>query len=72
APAAAAGGPIALLLEGDVIDIDIPNSSISVRVDDATLAARKAAWHAPEQQLTGWLSRYARFVSGANEGAVLR
>ncbi|MEG0769971.1 MAG: dihydroxy-acid dehydratase [Ruthenibacterium sp.] len=72
APEAAAGGPIALLLEGDIIDIDIPNSSIAVRVDDATLAARKAAWHAPEQQLTGWLSRYARFVSGANEGAVLR
>lgn len=73
APEAAAGGEIALIEEGDSIEIDIPNSSINVLVDDATLSARRAKWTAPTPKHTqGWLGRYARMVSGANEGAVLR
>lgn len=73
APEAAAGGEIALIEEGDSIEIDIPNSSINVLVDEATLSARRAKWTAPAPKHTqGWLGRYARMVSGANEGAVLR
>lgn len=73
APEAAAGGEIALIEEGDSIEIDIPNSNINVLVDDATLSARRAKWTAPTPKHTqGWLGRYARMVSGANEGAVLR
>lgn len=73
APEAAAGGEIALIEEGDSIEIDIPNSSINVLVDDATLSARREKWTAPTPKHTqGWLGRYARMVSGANEGAVLR
>lgn len=73
APEAAAGGEIALIEEGDSIEIDIPNSRINVLVDDATLSARREKWTAPTPKHTqGWLGRYARMVSGANEGAVLR
>ena len=72
-PEAAAGGPIALIEEGDVIDIDIPGGRIGVRVDDDTLARRRAAWTAPApKETTGWLARYAKLVSGANEGAVMQ
>ncbi len=73
APEAAAGGPIALINEGDTIEIDIPGAKINVLVNDEELEKRKANYVAPPQkQLTGWLSRYARVVSGANEGAVLK
>ena len=59
--------------EGDVIDIDIPGGRIGVRVDDDTLARRRAAWTAPApKETTGWLARYAKLVSGANEGAVMQ
>ncbi len=58
---------------GDVIDIDIPGGRIGVRVDDDTLARRRAAWTAPApKETTGWLARYAKLVSGANEGAVMQ
>lgn len=73
APEAAVGGNIALIEEGDVIDIDIPGGRIGVRVDDDTLARRRAAWTAPApKETTGWLARYAKLVSGANEGAVMQ
>jgi dihydroxy-acid dehydratase len=72
-PEAAAGGTIALVEEGDTIEIDIPNSRINLKVDDKTLAARRAAFCAPEPSVkTGWLARYARMVSSANTGAVMK
>ncbi|OUQ43563.1 dihydroxy-acid dehydratase [Gemmiger sp. An120] len=72
APEAANGGPIGLVQEGDSITIDIPNASITLNVSDEELAARKAAYVAPEPNVkSGWLARYAKLVSGANQGAVM-
>jgi len=71
-PEAASGGPIGLVEEGDTIFIDIPNNVITLKVDEATLAARKAAWVCPEPKIkTGYLARYARMVSSADKGAIL-
>ena len=71
-PEAAAGGPIALVQEGDIISIDIPNHAISVQLSDEELAARKAAWVCPEPKIkTGYLARYAKLVSSADRGAIL-
>ena len=71
-PEAAQGGTIAFVEEGDIIAIDIPNCSITLQVDEATLAARKAAWVCPEPKIkTGYLARYAKLVSSAARGAVL-
>lgn len=70
-PEAAAGGPIALVQDGDIIDIDIPGRSLSVQVADEELARRKAAWRPPEKTLHGWLKRYAAMVTSGSEGAVL-
>ncbi len=74
APEAASGGPIGLIVEGDLIEIDIPNNSICAHVEDTTLQERAANGMgvAPERNLSGWLSRYARLVSSANEGAILK
>ena len=72
-PEAASGGPIGLVREGDTIEIDIPNASIHLAVSDDELAARKAAYVQPEPNIkTGWLARYARLVTSANLGAVLK
>ena len=71
-PEAAEGGPIALVKNGDKILIDIPNRKLTLKVDDAELAKRKAAWKQPAPKITkGWLGRYARMVTSANKGAVL-
>ncbi|MGN8876306.1 dihydroxy-acid dehydratase [Pseudoflavonifractor sp. HCP28S3_F10] len=71
-PEAAQGGAIGLVEEGDIISIDIPNCSIQLKVDDATLAARKARWVCPEPRIkTGYLARYAKLVTSAARGAVL-
>ena len=71
-PEAASGGPIGLVHEGDQIAIDIPNASITLLVDEDELSTRKAAYVQPEPKITtGWLSRYARMVASADEGAVL-
>ena len=71
-PEAASGGPIGLVREGDRIAIDIPGASVRLLIDDAELAARKAAYVQPTPKVTsGWLSRYARMVASADEGAVL-
>ena len=71
-PEAASGGTIGLVHEGDRIEIDIPNASITLLVDEDELARRKAAYVQPEPKITtGWLSRYARMVASADEGAVL-
>ena len=72
-PEAASGGPIGLVEEGDTIHIDIPNASITLEVSDEVLAERKAKYVAPEPNIkTGWLSRYARYVTSANLGAVMK
>lgn len=73
APEAAAGGAIGLIEEGDIIEIDIPAGKLNARVSDETLAARRANWTAPASKApAGWLARYAKLVSGANEGAVMK
>lgn len=72
-PEAAVGGPIALIEEGDMISIDIPNNKINVAVDDAILEARRAKWQPREPRITtGYLRRYAAQVTSANTGAVLQ
>ncbi len=71
-PEAAVGGPIALLEEGDIIDIDITNNRISVEVSDEELARRRALWKPRAPRVTtGYLSRYAKQVSSGMKGAVL-
>ncbi|WP_243370697.1 dihydroxy-acid dehydratase [Geotalea sp. SG265] len=70
-PEAAEGGPIALVEEGDRIELDIPNRRLQLLVDDETLAKRRSAWQAPLPKIrTGWLARYAKVVTSANTGAV--
>ena len=72
-PEAAAGGNIALLQEGDVIEIDIPNNTINAKVSDEVFAERRKAYVAPEPKVkSGWLARYAKLVSSANTGAVMK
>ena len=71
-PEAAVGGPIALVEEGDMIEIDINNLSIKLDVSDEELAKRKAAWTPREPRVTtGYLARYAAMVTSGNRGAVL-
>ena len=71
-PEAAAGGPIALVEEGDIIDIDIQAGTLELRVPDEVLAARRAAWEPPAPKYTtGVLSRYAKLVTSADKGAYL-
>ena len=72
-PEAAAGGPIALVETGDLIEIDIPARTLHLQVSDAELAARRQRWTAPPPKAPkGYLSRYAAMVSSADTGAVLR
>ena len=71
-PEAAEGGPIALVEEGDLIRINIPEHKLEVVVSDEELARRKAAWTPREPKVTtGYLKRYAKMVSSANKGAIL-
>ena len=71
-PEAAAGGPIALVHEGDEICIDIPRCTITLEVPEEELAARRAAWTCPEPKVkTGYLARYAKLVTSADRGAIL-
>ena len=71
-PEAAVGGPIALVKNGDMIKIDIPNSKITLKVSDEELAKRKAEWQPREPKITsGYLARYAKLVTSGAQGAVL-
>ena len=72
-PEAAAGGTIALVEEGDLIAIDITNCTIELKVSEEELARRRAAWVCPEPKVkTGYLARYAKLVSSADQGAILQ
>ena len=71
-PEAAVGGAIALVRDGDVIGIDIPNRVLNLMVDPEELDARKKAWKPPESKVSGVLKRYQRMVGDACEGSVIR
>ena len=71
-PEAAVGGPIALVEEGDLIAIDIPNMKLELKVSDEELASRRAKWQPREPRVTtGYLARYASMVTSGNRGAIL-
>ena len=71
-PEAAVGGPIALVEEGDIIKIDIPQLKLELDVDEEELKRRRAAWIPREPKITtGYLARYASMVTSGNRGAVL-
>jgi len=71
-PEAAAGGPIGLLRDGDIVTVDIPNRRLTVDLSEEELAARRKDWKPVERHLTGWLARYARQVTSGSTGAILR
>lgn len=71
-PEAAVGGPIALVEEGDIIGIDIPNNALNIKVSDEKLAKRREKWQPREPKVTtGYLSRYRELVTSGNRGAIL-
>ncbi len=71
-PEAAVGGPIALVEEGDIIEIDINNYSMNLKVSDEELEKRRKEWKPREPRVTtGYLSRYAAMVTSGNRGAIL-
>ncbi|SHE79472.1 dihydroxy-acid dehydratase [Desulforamulus putei] len=71
-PEAAEGGLIAVLQDGDIVEIDIPNYRLEVKLDQAEINRRLAAWQPPVPKVTtGYLARYAKQVSSAGKGAVL-
>ena len=70
-PEAAIGGPLALVRSGDIIALDVPNRSIHLEVDDATLASRRTAWAAPPAPRRGWTKLYCDHVLQADQGADL-
>ncbi len=72
-PEAASGGPLAIVCEGDIIAIDIPGNTITLNVTDTDIRNRLSAWKPPEPRITsGYLARYARNVSSASTGAVVK
>ena len=72
-PEAAVGGPIGLLKDGDIIEIDIPNNAINVKLSTNELAERKKAWKPPKPRITkGCLAKYASMATSADTGAVLK
>lgn len=71
-PEAAVGGPIALVQEGDIISINIPENSLNVKISDEEMARRRAAWQPREPKVTtGYLARYRELVTSGNRGAIL-
>ncbi len=72
-PEAMEGGPIALIREGDIVDINIPEGRLNIECAQEELDRRKASWSAPQPKITsGYLGRYARLVTSASTGAVLK
>jgi dihydroxy-acid dehydratase len=71
-PEAAAGGPLALVEPGDLIEIDIPGRRLSLLINEEALNARRAVWQRPQPKvISGYLARYAAMVTSADTGAVL-
>lgn len=70
-PEAAQGGNIALVENGDIIEIDINNYAINLQVDEETLKSRREKWVCPEKNITGYAARYMKLVTSAARGAVL-
>ncbi len=70
-PEAAAGGPIGIVQEGDIISIDIPANTLTLKISDEELARRLAAFTPKQKELSGYLKRYAALVSSGAKGAVL-
>ena len=70
-PEAAAGGPIGLVQEGDIIAIDINANTINMKVSDEELERRRANWTPKKTEAKGYLKRYAQLVTSADKGAVL-
>ena len=71
APEAALGGPIALVREGDEIEVDVDRKALDLLVDPAELAARRAAWSPPPPRYpAGVMAKYAALVSSASDGAI--
>jgi dihydroxy-acid dehydratase len=69
APESFVGGPLALLRTGDIVRLDLPNRTLDMLVDEAELAARRAAWVAPEPRYQrGWGYLYQRHVGQADQG----
>ena len=71
-PEAAAGGPIGLVEEGDIIAIDINANTINMKVSDKELARRRANWTPKTKEVSGYLKRYAALVTSADKGAILK
>ncbi|MCX5860028.1 MAG: dihydroxy-acid dehydratase, partial [Proteobacteria bacterium] len=72
-PEAQAGGPIALIQPGDLIEIDIPKRRLELKVDPKILAERRKKWQAPPPRFRrGWLARYTALVTSASTGAILQ
>lgn len=72
-PEASAGGPIAIIKEGDIIEIDIPARKLNLKVSKEEIANRFKRWRPVEPKIkTGYLSRYTRLVTSADKGAVLK
>jgi len=72
-PEAAVAGPIGLLEPGDIIEIDIPNNAINVKLSDAQFAERKEKWTPREPKITkGYLAKYASMATSADTGAILK
>lgn len=69
-PEAAAGGVIALIEDDDIVDINITERKLDVRVSEQVLAERKKRWKAPEKELIGYIKRYAQHVTSGSRGAV--
>jgi dihydroxy-acid dehydratase len=70
-PEAAAGGPIAIVQDGDIIEIDLPNRRLHLNVPDEEIRARLLNWQPPRKELRGWMRRYQALASSASTGAVL-
>lgn len=72
-PEAMEGGPIAIIRDGDAIEVDIPKRRLTLDIGDGEIAKRLKAWKKPQPKIRkGYLARYARFVSSAGEGAIMK
>jgi dihydroxy-acid dehydratase len=72
-PEAAEGGPIAIVKDGDTIVLDIPNRKLELKLTDEEIKKRLAAWKPREPKIkSGWLARYAKVVTSANTGAIVK